>query len=69
MVRCVECDTRDHPLRVVPMSCCQHRVCVFSSECREKHVASCPEWARPGSEPPAAPDTGPVQLDLFGEVA
>jgi len=66
-VRCVECKVLDHPLRVVPMSYCEHRVCVFSAECRAAHIAVCQVIRESCGLPPA--DTEPVQMTLFGEVA
>lgn len=44
MARCVECREEDHPLRIVPFSYCEHRVCLGfrRKDCREIHLLTCP---------------------------
>lgn len=67
-VSCVECHEIDHPLRIVPVSYCEHRVCMEfrRNDCAPAHYAACPTFcAAVGRTPGASVTAGPVQLDLF----
>jgi hypothetical protein len=77
-VRCIECGEQDRPLRIVPASYCEHRVCLGfrRPDCSEIHRATCPIFCEAvGRKPQPHPrdlakqaeqDAKPQQLDLFG---
>ena len=65
-VSCVECHEVDHPLRIVPVSYCEHRVCMGfrRGDCAPAHYTTCPAFCDAVGRIPLGV-TAPVQLDLF----
>ncbi|WP_345432139.1 hypothetical protein [Actinoallomurus vinaceus] len=52
-------------MRIVPVSYCEHRVCMWDGNCREEHFATCPPYCRAVGRTPRPPAI--QQLDLFAD--
>ncbi|WP_433235323.1 hypothetical protein ACQPYK_25145 [Streptosporangium sp. CA-135522] len=77
MTLCVECGEEDRPLRIVPASYCEHRICLGfrRADCSDIHWRTCPTICRDvGRRPEPHPRdlarqaeeaAKPKQLDLF----
>ncbi|QFY09585.1 hypothetical protein GBF35_25650 [Nonomuraea phyllanthi] len=80
MAKCVECREEDHFLRIVPISYCEHRLCLeFRREdCLDIHLRTCATYCRSVGRTPephprdlarqAEEAAQPQQLDLFAEL-